>query len=426
MKKGLLCFFLAGGLCLLVWTAGQGRIYIDIDSPQFRPTPMAIGELKNLTPNAADGFGVGVAHNLSRLLGLTGFFSLISPQAFLEKPGEKINFSNWSAIGAEYLVTGSYVRDQGGYVMEMRLYDVLKGEVIGAGRYTGTFTDQLDVARKMARDILKTLSGDGGVFFTRLAFVVRKGRGTEIGTISFDGTDYREVTRMKSLSLSPRWSPDGRYLAFMSYQGKNPCLFFYDTQEGATRIFSALPGLNLPGAWSPDGKTILATLSVDGNQEIYALDVLTGKRQRLTYDPDIDVSPVWSPDGKSIAFVSDRSGSPQIFVMNADGTGVRRLTFSGNYNTSPAWSPKGDRILYEGRKEGRFQIFSLAVSGGDPVQITSGSEHRSPSWSPDGRFIACTVLEGGKERVVIMNAGGMNARYLADGSQPSWSYVLEK
>ncbi|MCX7981860.1 MAG: Tol-Pal system beta propeller repeat protein TolB [Syntrophales bacterium] len=426
MKKRLIMSILVVGSCIILWSTVQGRIYIDIDSPQFRRIPIAVGELRSLSSHETEGFGAAVAENLSNLLNMTGFFSIIPPRAFLEKPGEKVDFSNWSAIGAEYLITGSYVRDQSKYLAEMRLYDVVKGEIIESNRYPGNLNENKDMVRKMARDILKALSGEGGIFFTQLAFVVRKGQGTEIGTVHFDGTEMREITKLNSLSLSPRWSPDGRYVAFMSYRNKSPHLFIYDFREGSLRVLSALPGLNLPGGWSKDGKSLLATLSVDGNEEIYVIDVSSGKRKRLTFNQDIDVSPVWSPDGRYIAFVSDRSGSPQIFVMDYDGSNVRRLTFVGNYNTSPAWSPRGNRILYEGRVEGKFQIFSQALEGGEPVQITSGVEHKSPSWSPDGRFIACTVREGGKEKVVIMNANGTNERFVAVGSQPSWSPIMER
>lgn len=426
MKKGQIAFIGALWISLLIWSTAGGRIYIDIDSPQFRRTPVAVSDFTPLNSSDSGGFGSSVRENLSKLLQLTGFFSLITPQAFLEKPGEKVNFSNWLAIGAEYLVAGSYVRDQAKHLVEMRLYDVLRGEIIESNRYTCGSGEEKEMARKMASHILKALSGEGGIFFTRLALVIRKGQNTEIGTMHFDGTDLRELTKLNSLSLSPRWSPDGRYLAFMSYREKSTQMFIYDVREGTTKVLLALPGLNLPGAWSSDGKTLLATLSVDGNEEIYLIDIPTGKRKRLTYNRDIDVSPVWSPDGKSIAFVSDRSGNPQIFVMNSDGSNVRRLTFAGNYNTSPSWSPRGNLILYEGRTEGKFQIFALSVDGGDPVQITSGPEHRSPTWSPDGRFFACTVVEGGREKVMVMNANGSNARFLTYGSQPAWSPVTER
>jgi len=426
MRKWVLPSLIIMAGLILCRSSVLGRIYIDIDSPNYRRTQIAVTEFQSLSPQASPTFGPSLTEKVSKLLNITGFFSPIPTQAFLEKPGGRIDFSNWSAIGAEYLIAGTYVAEGPRFLIEMRLYDVVKGEVIKANRYSGTPVDQTLIARQIARDVLEALSGEGGIFFTSLALVVKKGTGSEIGIVNFDGTDYVEITRTNSITLSPRFSPDGRYLAFMSYKNKNPHLFIYDVKTGSTRLLSSTPGLNLPGSWSPDGKMILATLSVDGNEEIYAIEVATGKRKRLTYNQDIDVSPVFSPDGKSIAFVSDRSGTPQIFIMNSDGTNVRRLTFYGNYNTSPAWSPRGDRILYEGRKEGIFQIFSISPGGGEPLQITNGPEHRSPAWSPDGRFIAATVVEGVKEKITIMNLNGNNQRVLLPGSQPNWSPVQRR
>ena len=403
------------------------RVYIDIDAPTFQKFPIAITDFNRLsTERGGEELSSWFSDTLTVYLNMTGFFSVVSKQAFLEYPtaapseNEKINFPNWTAIGAEYLVRGGFRSSSQSIAAEMRLYDVVKGETIIGKRYSGKPADKIKIIGKMASDILLALTGEGGIFDTKIAFVLKKGRNSEIGMINFDGTGLTRITNMNSLTLSPRWSPDGGRLAFTSYRDGNPDSYIRDLKSGSLKKISHRPGLNLAGAWSPDGKKILLTLSFEGNQEIYMADTAGGQLKRLTYNHDIDVSPVWSPDGRNIAFVSNRSGSPQIYVMDSDGGNARRLTFQGRYNTSPVWSPKGNRIAYEGAAGG-FQIFTINPDGTNAVQITTAGG-KYPSWSPDGRYLAFTL---GSNRLGIMNANGGNIRILGNGANPAWSPVME-
>jgi TolB protein len=423
---------------LLVFAAGPGvsvaaKVYIDIDSPAFQRFPVAVADFQDLGPERAkEDLSVWFADRLSRLLEMTGYMRLIPKGAFLEdsKPfsyqGGRVSFPDWTVIGAEYLVKGGFRRTGQNLAAEFRLYDVVKGDRIFEKRYTGRFEERMELARRMARDITEALTGDGSVFETKIAFVVKQGLASDIYTINFDGSDLTRVTNYRSVALSPRWSPDGRTIGFISYKDGNPDLYFRRLKDYSTRKISEFRGLNLLGGWSPDGQRLLLTLSKDGNEEIYQLDLVRGQLKRLTHELSIDVSPAWSPDGRRIAFVSNRSGSPQIFVMESDGTQVRRLTYEGNYNTSPAWSPDGRRIAYEGSKDGRFKIFSMGVDGGSPMQIgpvTGDSE--SPAWSPDGRYVAFSQRGHGPGKLAVMNANGTNIRVLYENPfgclSPSWS-----
>ena len=436
MTKGFLKLILAGFLVLLLCSGtspASARVYIDIDAPTFQKFPIAVTDFnKSTTDGGNKDLPPWFSSTLSTYLNMTGFFNIIPQSAFLEYPSgtqqgyERINFPSWTTIGAEYLVRGTFRSTPQQISAEMRLYDVVKGELIIGKRYYSKPEDKIQLIRKMAGDILQTLSGEGGIFNTKLAFSLKRGNQSEIQTIGYDGTGLAQVTQMKTLTLSPRWSPDGKRISFTSYRDGNPDFFIRDLKGGTMRKASGHPGLNLSGSWSPDGKKILLTLSFEGNQAIYALDVATGQSKRLTYNHDIDVSPTWSPDGKSIAFVSNRSGSPQIYIMDSDGNNVRRLTFSGNYNPSPSWSPKGNRIAYESGTGGSFQIFTIQPDGSNVEQLTlAGGEHKYPSWSPDGRYLAFTLRTGATHRIGIMNANGANIRILCDGTSPAWSPVLE-
>jgi TolB protein len=410
-----------------------GKVYIDIDSPSFQKFPIAIADFKPLRSGAETGaLPVWFADTLSRDLQLTGYFSVIDRKAFLEDQsqagitGEGTRFADWVAIGAEYLIKGGFQTDGRQFITEFRLFDVVKGELVVGKKYFGTPDDKNRMVVQFANEVLQALTGEVGLFDTRIAFVRKNNSVQEIYTINFDGSDLRRITNYNSLTLSPRWSYDGRQLAFTSFKEGNPDIYLQDLESGKTQRIVSYPGLNLPGSWSRDGTRLLVTLSRDGNQEIYDMNIASRLLQRLTREFSIDVSPVRSPDERRIAFVSNRDGSPQIYIMDVDGGNVRRLTLDGNYNTSPAWSPKGKKIAYEGSVNGRFQIFVISEEGGTPQQLTfGGSDHEAPSWSPDGRYLAYSVRGYGRSRIEIMNAGGQNPRLLYEGNDgcqsPFWS-----
>jgi TolB protein len=411
----------------------HGKVYIDIDSPSFQRFPIAIADFKPLRAGAETGdLPVWFADTLSRDILITGYFNVIDRKAFLEDAsragitGEGTRFADWVTIGAEYLIKGGFQTEGRQFTTEFRLFDAVKGELIVGKRYVGTPDDKNRMVVQFANEVLQALTGEAGLFDTRIAFVKKSGNTSDLFTINFDGSDLLRITNYGTLTLSPRWSPDGRRLAFTCFKDGNPDVYVRDLTGGSTEKIVSYPGLNLPGSWSRDGSRLLVTLSRDGNQEIYEMTVRSRLLQRLTREFSIDVSPVRSPDETRVAFVSNRHGSPQIYIMDADGGNVRRLTLDGNYNTSPAWSPKGKRIAYEGSVNGRFQIFVINEEGGAPQQLTfGGGDHETPTWSPDGRYLAYSVRGYGKSRIEIMNAGGQNIRVLHeanDGCQsPFWS-----
>ncbi|MDO9515411.1 MAG: Tol-Pal system beta propeller repeat protein TolB [Syntrophales bacterium] len=420
-------------------SAACGKVYIDINSPAFQKFPVAIPEFRNLgNTEPGEDLSAWFADQLSRTLNITGFFKIISPDAFLEDQDSagitvgEIDFSNWSSIGSDFLVKGGFSYDGKNLAVEFRLFDAIEGRFLTGKKYWGKSEEKKVMVLKFADEILLALTGRGGVFDTKIAFVGKEGNNSEIYTINFNGSDPVKITAYHSITLSPQWSPDGSKIAFTSYKDGNPDCYIRDVVSGTTQKVSSFRGLNLPASWSLDGRKILMVLSKDGNEEIYIKHLGSGRLQRLTDDRAIDISPTWSTDEKRIAFVSNRSGSPQIFVMDSDGSNVRRLTFQGSYNSSPCWSPDGTRIVYEGSSNGRFQIFSIGENGDNFMQLTfeaGGGE--SPSWSPDGRYLVFSSKEDGRERVCVINANGLNLRVLPgikgveSFNSPSWSRHLD-
>jgi TolB protein len=435
MKKRGLLIALNTFICALLFFGGQAaaKIYIDVDSPSFQLFPIAVTDfsLTDLNAVKSPDSGIILADEVKKYLTMTGFFNPLNKKSFLEekKVGEQaggINFSDWSMIGADYLLKGNLTRNDNEMTVECWLFDVIRGELIFGKKYNAPASDPRTLARNLASDILFALTGDYGEFNTSIAFVAKKGNKADIYTVSYDGLDVKTITSHQSIIISPRWSPDGRFLAFTSFKDGKPEVYIRDLKNGSDRKVASFEGLNLCGHWSPDGRKLLLTLSKDGNEEIYVLETDTLRLKRLTQSYSIDVSPAWSPDGKKIAFVSNRGGSPQIYTMDSEGNNIKRITFEGNYNTTPAWSPRGGRIAYEGLINGKYQIFTIDDEGNNLLQLTfNAANNESPSWSPSARQIVYSSKTSTQSRICIMNANGLNMRVLRETggtlTMPAWS-----
>lgn len=433
--KILVGLVLSASFLSLVFPSGPvaAKVYIDIDSPMIHKFPLAVADFINMGGAAPKGedYSTRFAGELNRLLQLTGYFNVLDRKAFLEDPrgagitADKIKFMDWTSIGAESLIKGGYSNSGANMKCQFRLFDCVSGKLLVGKEYSGRSQDWKDMASKFAGEVVLAMTGERGVFDTKIAFSGRRGKVTEIYVINFDGSGLQKLTNSKSLSIRPQWGSNGKEICYTSYKDANPDLYGMNLTNRKERRISRYLGLNLAGPWSPDFRYMLLTLSKDGNPEIYRMDTKTSMLKRLTFDAGSDVSPCWSPDGSQIAFVSDRGGSPQIYIMNSDGRNVKRLSYDGNYNTSPTWSPKSRRIAYESRRSGTFQIFTMNENGSKITQVTANGWNESPCWSPDGRYLVFSSKTRGKARLYVVNANGSNLRVLHEGldgySYTSWS-----
>lgn len=424
---------------LIFSNSAAAKVYVDIDSPTFQQIPIAICDFGNQTTSATKSanFGITVSDDVKKDLSLTGIFNILNKKSFLEEKDsspatttEKIRFSDWAAIGADYLLQGNITQNDKEIIVESRLFDVTRGELLFNKRYHSEINKLKTISRAIASDILLTLTNDEGDFSTKIAFVYKKGSKSDIYAINYDGSDLKSITNHQSIIMTPRWSLDGNFLAFTSFKGGRPEIYIRNLKNSTERKVASFEGLNLCGAFSPDGRKLLLTLSKEGNEEIYVLETDTLKLKRLTNNYSIDVSPAWSPDGTRIAFVSNRAGSPQIYTMDASGNNVKRITLEGSYNTSPSWSPRGDRIAYEGLINNKYQIFSIDEGGNNPLQLTfDAANNESPSWSPSGRQIVYVSRKSSKSKIYIINSNGLNPRVLIENSyklvMPAWSPRLK-
>jgi TolB protein len=382
------------------------------------------GAGKELLPIAvarAEGDSGQAVETLAKDLDISGLFQVLDPASFpAQLQSEGLGFSSalWSQVGAKAVVK---MRVSGGQV-EGRLYVTARGDTAQLSKvYRGS--DVRDAVHELANDIIKSFTGQPGVFGSRIA-VAMTGKGAhEIVVVDMDGGRTSVVTKMGSDCLLPAFSPTGGEIAFTSYLRNNPDLYIVSAGGGRARRVSKQPGLNTGAAWAPGGGSLAVTMSYEGNAEIYRIGADGSSHARLTSNGAIDSSPSFSPDGSQIAFVSNRGGSPQIYLMPASGGGAKRLTFQGKYNQTPRWSPSADKpqIAFTGRDErGQFDVFIIDVKSGKVERLTQGKgSNLDPTWSPDGRLIAYASSRGG---LWVQNPETHHEVQIwrGSGSSPSW------
>ena len=406
--------------------------YIDINNPFLRKIPIAIPIFSSLPDgNTKNPVLKKTSDALSETLEFTGYFKLLDRGAFLIDPDNpplitpKINFGNWVSIGAELLITGGLSVKENTVVMELRLFDTFKGKRLVGKKYEGPTGDLQKMIRRFCGEVIYHLTGNRGIFNSKIAFISTGSGNKEIFICDFDGSNIKQFTQNNRINLFPAWSSDAKWIAYTSYLKGKPDIYIINLKNNK-RITISKKGINIAPEWSPTRFELAATLSFSGDQEIYLLTG-TGKIiKRLTRKWGSDVSPTWSPDGKKIAFVSNRSGRPQIYIKGIRSGQVERLTFNGTYNTQPNWSARGDKIVYSSLQEGRNNIFVIDIKNKQPTQLTFDSgDNEAPSWSSDGSLITFSSTREGPSRIYIMTAYGTDQRRLlflqGEQTNPKWS-----
>jgi len=393
----------------------------DEDLPAVQISNAGVEMLKLALPKAEGDPGEATA-TMSKDMDITGLFQLLDQASFpAQLQSEGLGFSSalWSQVGAQAVIK---MKVSGG-ALEGRVYITARGDgAVLTKSYRAA--DLRDAVHAFANDVVKSFTGQPGVFGSRIALAMT-GRGPhEIAVVDMDGGRTSVVTKMGSDSLLPAFSPTGAEIAFTSYLRNNPDLYVVSAGGGRARRVSKATGLNTGAAWGPGGRVLALTMSYEGNSEIYKIDPSEGRVEaRLTNNPAIDSSPCFSPDGSQIAFVSNRQGSPQIFVMSASGGGAKRVTFQGKYNQTPRFSPRADKpqLAFTGRDErGVFDIFILDLKSGRIDRLTQGKgSNLDPTWSPDGRLLAYVSSRGG---LYVQNPETHHEVQVwrGSGSSPSW------
>jgi TolB protein len=416
--------------------SAQKYDYVDINNPFLRKIPVAVPYFKRIS-GAGDEVRLSkdAAQLLSDSLAFTGYFKTVDRGAYLIDPDKPnivsphINFKNWTGIGAELLITGGVLVENGISKMEFRLYDPFKGRLMIGKRYTGGVEDYRRMVHRFCSEVMHLLTGSRGIFGSKIAFISANNGNKEIYTCDFDGTNIQQLTRQKSINLSPAWSSDGQWIAYTSYANGKPDLFIKHVSEKRGAVVNK-KGTSISPDWIPGRFELAASLSYQGDPEIYLLTGQGKVIKKLTNSRGIDVSPSFSPDGRKMAFVSKRAGSPQIYIQDLASGKAERLTFEGRNNTQPTWSPKGDKIAYCGMKKGQNNIHVIGLNGKGLAQLTYNSgDNEAPSWSPDGSLIVFNSTREGTSRIYLMTAFGTDQRRLltlpGKQSEPTWSLNID-
>jgi TolB protein len=337
----------------------------------------------------------------------------------------RIDPAEWRGRGADAVVAGSISRlADGRFDVRYKLWDVVKGEELIGQSKVVLEADLRLAAHRIADEVHQQLTGERGVNATRIAYVVRAGSRFTLHVTDADGEGGQIALASPEPIISPAWSPDGRELAYVSFETQKAVVWVQDVLTGARRMLANFRGSNSAPAWSPDGRDVAMTLSRDGLSQLYVMPRGGGTPRRLTSSNSIDTEPVYSPDGARIYFVSDRGGGPQIYRVPAIGGAVERISFSGAYNISPAISPDGKLLAYVTRQGGAFKLMTHELDGGTVRALTDTSDDESPSFAPNGRLIVYATRSQGRDVLMTSTLDGrIKTRLLASGSdmrEPAW------
>lgn len=423
--------FLGDGARVGAWAAGlalasgpaMAQFRVEISGVGATQLPIAIVKFRDedkATPSLSIS-GI-VRADLER----SGVFKGVDAPGTLDENSQPV-MADWRGRQADALVGGSVARlADGRFDIRFKLWDVVKGNPIGGQSTVVEAADLRLAAHRISDYIYEKLTGDKGVFSTRIAYVTKGSGRYTLRVADADGEGGQVALNSPEPIISPAWSPDGKSLAYVSFEKQKAVVYVQDASSGSRHEVANFRGSNSAPAWSPDGQTLAVTLSRENGSQLYLIDRNGGNVRRLTTSNAIDTEPKFAPDGRGIYFVSDRGGGPQIYRTSVGGGNVERVTFSGNYNISPAISPDGRTLAYISRQGGAFRLYTLDLSsnGAQPLALSDTSDDESPSFAPNGKLIMYASRAGGRGVLMTTTLDGKIKARLAsanvDVREPDW------
>ena len=409
-------------LLALVCSSAQAQLSIEITGGGANQIP--IGVLRFAGEQA---LSQSISDIVEADLQRSGRFRMLFAGNVDPLPAEvaQVDFGTWKNRNADALVIGSVVRlADGRFEARFRLLDVPKQTQIAGVAFTLNAQQVRTTAHRIADMVYEKLTGDRGVFSTRIAYVVKQGSRFELQIADADGVGAQTALASREPIISPAWSPDGTRLAYVSFENKKPVVYVHSLVSGQRQVVANFKGSNSAPAWSADGKQLAVVLSKDGGSQIYLIGADGSNPRRITNTSSIDTEPYFSPDGQSMYFTSDRGGSPQIYRMGAGGGEAVRVTFDGSYNVSPRVSSDGKTLVYIARDGGRFQLKSLDLASKQAQVLTDGQHDESPSFAPNGKMILYATQTNNRGSLAAVSSDGRVKQRLsvqaADVREPAW------
>ena len=425
MKRLMLLLLLLPGLA-----AAEDTLKIVIDEGIENALPIAVvpfgWQQDTLEP---EDIALVVANDLAR----SGRFAPMKERDMPQRPTQfqQITLKDWRLLNMENLVIGNLKQTgNGSYEVEFRLINTYNGRQLAGFRIPAARNQLRRTAHRISDIIFEKLTGVRGAFDTRIAYITVKkpgpgGKKYNLQIADADGFDPQILLSSEQPLLSPAWSPDGKQIAYVSFENGNSAIYVQDVFSGKRTLVADNKGINSAPAWSPDGTRLAMTLSKGGNPDIYIMRLADRSTQRLTFNEAIDTEPAWAADGSKIAFTSDRGGTPQIYEISAIGGDARRLTFDGNYNARPRYSPDGKSlVMITSRNDNKYRIAVLDLSSGYSSILTNSRLDESPSFAPNGSMIIyATTTAYGSELAAVSADGKVHQRLALQGGEvrePAW------
>ena len=418
-------------LLLVVSSTAWSELIIRVTQGNDKPTIVAV------SPIALNGIAVkqDIAAIVEADLERSGLFRATPRRDMLAFPSRSsdVYYRDWRMLGTEYLVVGSMRAIDGGrYELEISLLNVTAQKREFKHSVRGRANEMRDLAHLVSDKVYQAITGIKGAFSTRIAYVTatrNNGKFTyRLNVADADGAREKLMLESPEPIMSPSWAPNGKDLAYVSFETGRPAVFRQNLVTGARQQLTNFKGLNGAPSWSPDGSKMALVLSKDGNPEIYQLDLRSNQFSRLTRHFAIDTEPTWMPDGKHILFTSDRGGTPQIYKLNVASKATERLTFRGNYNARASLAPDGHTLALVHRESGVFHIASFDLKTRRLIELTETRLDESPTVAPNGAMLMYATKQGdrGVLAAVSLDAG---VRYVlparvGDVREPAWSPFL--
>ena len=415
-------------LMLLLPLTGKAELTVEIVGGAAQQIPIAV------VPFSAPA-SVANQDNIADVVGAdlrrSGLFRVLETRGVASQPHTlpEVKYNDWSAIQAQALTIGTVESLPGNRLrVSFRLLDVLKQNQLLAMEFNITPAQQRTTAHKIADLIYEKLTGEKGVFATRITYVNKLNGRYALQVADADGFNPQTVVSSKEPIISPSWSPDGTKLAYVSFEKKKPIVFVQSLLSGQRMVLANFKGNNSAPAWSPDGTKLAIVLTYSANSQVYVIGADGTGLQQLSFSTGIDTEPEWSPDGAYIYFTSNRGGGPQIYRMPSSGGEAKRVTFEGSYNVSPHISADGKLLTYVKQDAKGFRIAVQDLATGQVQTLSETTQDESPSFAPNGRMILYATSIGGKGSLAAVSVDGRVKQRLIDNGgdvrEPSWGFAI--